>query len=83
MITCTASRFDRDDDDTGKECGEPATVHVTITGADRAKGLRPESIATPWNLDKAPRCDRCANMDRRIVAKMFPGASFDAEPIGP
>lgn len=91
MIACTADRFDIDDSggkydglDAGeaRKCGEQATVRVTVTGADRAIGLRPESTPTPWNLDRAPRCDRCARIDRGIVTRLFPSsATFDAEPI--
>lgn len=91
VITCTADRFDIDDSggkydglDAGEAriCGDPATQRVTITGADRAKGLRPTSTPTPWNLDRAPRCDRCAKIDRGIVTQLFPpSATFDTEPL--
>lgn len=83
MKTCTATRFDRQaDGDDGAECGAPATVRVTVTGADRGKDQRPSSDSTPWNLDRAPRCDRCARMDRGIVTRFYPStATFDSEPI--
>lgn len=83
MITCTSIVFGPDSEpgDGGAECGAAATQRVTVTGADRAKGLRPGSTPTPWNLDRAPRCDRCAKLDRGIVTRIYEGATFDAEPI--
>lgn len=82
MITCTSTRFDRPDDgEDGRECGEPATQRVTIRGADRAIGLRPNSTPTPWNLEREPRCDRCARVDQGIASRLFSGASFDADTI--
>lgn len=83
VITCTSTVYDpgAEPGDDGRQCGAPATQRVTITGADRAKGLRPSSTPTPWNLDKAPRCDRCARVDRGISSRLFDGATFDSEPI--
>lgn len=84
MITCSSIVYsgDAEPGDNGAECGAPATQRVTVTGADRAKGVRSSSTPTPWNLDRAPRCDRCAKLDRGIVTRLFPpSATFDSEPI--
>lgn len=83
MITCTATRYpELEADAPGQTCGAPAFVRVTVTGADVSNVKHAtDQYPTPWNLDAAPRCDTCARIDRRIVERFYPGASFDAEPI--
>ncbi len=79
MITCTGEIFGADD---FRACGAPASALLTIAGADRAKGLRPEQAASHYNVTKAPRCSSCLALDRRVVEQFYPdGWIFVAEPI--
>ncbi len=76
MRTCTALPFDD-----VNPCGKPATVRLTITGADVPRGIRPGGIPTHYNLDAVDRCALCAAIDDRIAWKYYDGATVTLEPI--